>query len=137
MKLSAVIRKQDSINTIKFIGRLHSSLTDIVDQLNRCYSYQVCFVSIKIFIRRICFLKSFMMTDGFVSLDDGEHGGFFCVLHSNILQFLSIHSPTERFLQRSISTPRQMAIFLFHCCAIRYLHSQSRSSGGKFCKSCI
>lgn len=41
LKMSAIIRKEDSISTIKFIGRLHSSLTNTVDQLNFCYSYQV------------------------------------------------------------------------------------------------
>lgn len=42
LKMSAMIRKEGSINTIKFIGRQHSSLTSTTDQLNFCYSYQVC-----------------------------------------------------------------------------------------------
>lgn len=41
LKMSAKIQREDSFNTIKFIGRQHSLLTGIVDQLNYCYSFQV------------------------------------------------------------------------------------------------
>lgn len=38
------IRKEDHISTIKFIGRQHCILTNIMDQINSCYSFQVwCF----------------------------------------------------------------------------------------------
>lgn len=33
--------KKDVINTLQFIARQYSCLTDIVDQLNYCYSFQV------------------------------------------------------------------------------------------------
>lgn len=43
------IRKEDSINFVKFTGRQHSFLTGIMDQINFCYSFQV----------RYCLLSSF------------------------------------------------------------------------------
>lgn len=39
--MSVSIRKKDSINNIKLVGRLHSQLVGIVDLLNCCYSIQV------------------------------------------------------------------------------------------------
>lgn len=33
--------KEDSLNTIKVVGRHHSFLIDIVDEINSCYSSQV------------------------------------------------------------------------------------------------
>lgn len=39
--------KNDSIEMIKFVGRQHSRLTSIMDQLNICYSFQVL---LKLFI---------------------------------------------------------------------------------------
>lgn len=47
-KMPASIRKRDLIDTVKLVGRQHSFLTGIVDQLNFCYSFQV-FVFIFIF----------------------------------------------------------------------------------------
>lgn len=46
LQLSVSVRKADSIDTTKFIGRQHSSLTDIMDQINFCYSFQVLYFSI-------------------------------------------------------------------------------------------
>lgn len=43
LKMSVGIRKKDSINRIKLVGRLHSHLVSIVDELNFCYSIQVIF----------------------------------------------------------------------------------------------
>lgn len=41
METSFYISKTDSISSIKFIGRQYCCLTDIMDQLNYCYSFQV------------------------------------------------------------------------------------------------
>lgn len=40
-KWSNHMHKQDVIRTVQLIGRYYSSLTDIVNQLNYCYSFQV------------------------------------------------------------------------------------------------
>lgn len=42
LKLSMAIRNGESVRIIKFIGRLHSSLVDILDNVNSCFSFQVC-----------------------------------------------------------------------------------------------
>lgn len=39
--MAVSVRKTASIDTIKFIGRQHSHLTDIMDQINSCYVFQV------------------------------------------------------------------------------------------------
>lgn len=46
--MPASIRKRDLIETIKLVGRQHSFLTGIVDQLNFCYSFQVLNVVFKL-----------------------------------------------------------------------------------------
>lgn len=44
LNISIVIhQKNESINVIKFIGRQHFELTDLMDQLNFCFSLQVYF----------------------------------------------------------------------------------------------
>lgn len=40
-KISNHMHKKDVINSLQFIARQYSCLTDIVDQLNYCYSFQV------------------------------------------------------------------------------------------------
>lgn len=40
-KVSTNIYRKDSIDVIKFVGRQHAFLTDIMDQLNYCYGFQV------------------------------------------------------------------------------------------------
>lgn len=41
LKLAIGVRKRDSIDTIKFVGRQHSCLTGIMNDMNFCYSFQV------------------------------------------------------------------------------------------------
>lgn len=41
VKVSVEICINESIDVIKFIGRQHAFLTDITDQLNVCYGFQV------------------------------------------------------------------------------------------------
>lgn len=41
LKVEAVVCKRDSIVISKFVARQHAFLTDISDQLNICYSFQV------------------------------------------------------------------------------------------------
>lgn len=43
LKLSVKVNIRDSIETIKIIGRQHAFLIEIIEQLNVCYSYQVCY----------------------------------------------------------------------------------------------
>lgn len=45
---SVDFRKMDAINLIKFIGRQHSFLSDIVDDLNYCYTYKVYSIPLSI-----------------------------------------------------------------------------------------
>lgn len=42
LKMSILSRKNESVCMIKFIGRLHLLLLNIIDQFNYCYSFQVC-----------------------------------------------------------------------------------------------
>lgn len=41
LKVSVNMYSKDSIDVINFIGRQHALLTDIADQLNNCYAFQV------------------------------------------------------------------------------------------------
>lgn len=41
LKVSVNICKKNSIDVVKFVGRQHAFLTDIMDQLNVCYAFQV------------------------------------------------------------------------------------------------
>lgn len=41
LKTSANIRKRDSIDAIKFVGRQHALLTEVADQINFSYTLQV------------------------------------------------------------------------------------------------
>lgn len=43
LELSANIRSEHSISIFKFIGRQHSYLSEIMDEINFCYSFQVTF----------------------------------------------------------------------------------------------
>lgn len=48
LNISIIVNQKDeSINVIKFIGRQHLQLTDLMDQLNFCYSFQVNFDQIQ------------------------------------------------------------------------------------------
>lgn len=49
MKLSITSHKDESVKTIKFIGRQHSFLIDIMDNVNSCYSFQVFWFVILVF----------------------------------------------------------------------------------------
>lgn len=40
-ELPTNLNNYESVNTIKFIGLQHSFLTDVIDQINNCYSLQV------------------------------------------------------------------------------------------------
>lgn len=42
-RLLVTVCKEASINMIKFIGRQYSFLTGIMDDLNVCFSFQVCY----------------------------------------------------------------------------------------------
>lgn len=59
LKFSISIRKEDSIDFIKFIGRQHSYLIAIMDLINFCYSIQVIKINFIINVIIFCCLFCF------------------------------------------------------------------------------
>lgn len=88
--------EEDSITTIKMVGRQHSLLTGIMDQINVCFSFQVWYK----FIEQNSVNETLMTLEIF-TLDYGQHSNYICIFRLNILFLLSIHFPTKRFLQRA------------------------------------
>lgn len=87
-------RKKDSIDVIKFIGRTHSCLTGIMDDLNACYSFQV--FSLHTF-HSFCviFHQTLMKWYGCTHLDIDHCWNYICINYAHVIQFISRCSTTK------------------------------------------
>lgn len=104
LKSTIVIYKEDSINTIKFVGYWHSSLTDTMRLINFCFSVSVNYMSLED--------QLFLSYNNLISnIDAGyvQHCRGIFILRFNILLILSIHFDTNRFPQRDNSNSNSMA----------------------------
>lgn len=99
LKLTTDIRKNDSISAIKFIGRQHSQLVHIMDQINFCYSFQVwyiCNLTSLVWAKYCVF--SFELTISLEKKPNSDaHTSVFLLLLGSIT-FWSIFSAKSKFL---------------------------------------
>lgn len=121
-----------SVGLVKFIGRQHSCLTSITDQLNSCYSFQVLLLHLNttFFLHhlRISEVTSKMPFSFF--LDNDHHWNYFWNDHFLTLLFISIHSASKWILQWAIFGAHGMGNTLsdHHFCD--HLHCESTSEWG-------
>lgn len=121
------INENDLIKFVKFIGRQHSFLTGIMDQINICYSFQVLFFASFQFQLHIIYNLSL----SFHVPDDGGHWSCIYLLGVGILHVLSILHSKELYIQRVSNGTLFMGITLYSCNDHRHLHrmfSQIRST---------
>lgn len=111
LKVSVNIYANDSIDVIKFIGRQHAFLTDITDQLNVCYSFQVRSPN-SASLRTNSFFQIFV----FASLDSELHRRNIFIYFVNNLWVLSLGTYATNGRINNIR-PIDLA-FALHSCRI-------------------
>lgn len=119
MKISIDIRDK-SIGFIKFIGRHHSLLTSIMDQINVCYSFQVkhnWFISNNIFLAVIMII--------FSKIDNVKCGSDFYIFRPNILHILCVYFWRKWFVKRAVMGTFVVGIVLFGFHAYKYSYGKS------------
>lgn len=124
LNISTIVnQKGESINIIKFIGRQHFELTDLMDQLNFCYSIQVN-------IRLTA--KTWLKTHFFYwIIDNAQRYVYIRFCCSGILFILSLQFSTKSILQGPCRLSIWMAIVLFCFHAYRHLHGTSSDKRSK------
>lgn len=83
---------KNNIHIIQFIGRQHALLTDIVEQLNICYTFKVRFM---VLIKLYAFINVF-------PIDFGLYGSIIYTCYSNNFRILSIHHSNGRISSTKI-----------------------------------
>lgn len=92
LNTSAVHNKKNLVKIIKFIGRQHLFLTEIIDKLNNCFSFQVN--DFNIIHSHTPFYISFIIVDFHFS-DDNRHYRNVCILCLGHLYFESVLLQTK------------------------------------------
>lgn len=107
VELSIYMSKTDSINTLKFIGRKYCCLTDVMDQLNPCHSFQVHGTMMQLLFNRQFHVRFeiFLMVYG-ISLAVPK------AIFLPVARQLSIATTLMRLVMRTISAP------LSPCCTV-------------------
>lgn len=90
-----------AIDTIKFVGRLHSLLNDIMDQLNWCYSFQVFSFFAFLFHSNLnrSGIAHFIE---FIRIDNDKHGIHVWIYHHHNVYILPSYHASKCTNRRSI-----------------------------------
>lgn len=118
-------KHENSITTIKFVGRQHNFLTGIMDLLNICYSFQVWIYKSHNIVLLKCKCRWNLS-----KTDYDLHGYFVRLFGSNKFLILSIYSSTKWVLQGIIICSFWTQPFLQHIWNVGYLLWQSNKPWG-------